>query len=71
MTQLKNPMIFSTMAENIEDEPITFKEALNSQLKDKWKHAINSELNSLRENDTMSEASLPFGKNAIQDKKRC
>jgi len=66
MTQLQNLMIFSTMAENIEDEPITFEEALNSQLKDKWKHAINSELNSLRENDTWSEATLPFDKNAIK-----
>jgi len=63
MTELQNQTIYSSMAENIEDEPIKFEEALNNQLKHKWKHA---KWNSLRENDTMSEVSLPFGKNAIK-----
>ena len=43
-------------------------EALNSPFHVKWKEAIQSELNSLKENDTWSETKLPDGKSTIKTK---
>ena len=69
MTENKtNLMILATELQVIDDEPLTFFEAINSPMKEQWKEAINSELNSLEENKTWSEVTLPKGKNAIKTK---
>lgn len=48
-----------TLNEN--DEPNTFKEALNSIHKVEWKMAIDSELDSLNDNKTWFVSTLPPG----------
>ena len=60
MTQNKiNLMVFSTVLDTIDDEPMTFEEAVNSKSKEKWKEAIKSELDSLHENNTWTIGNLP------------
>ncbi|CAI7805778.1 unnamed protein product [Closterium sp. NIES-54] len=46
-------------------EPITLKEALESSDSEKWKKAMESELNSIEENDTWELVELPEGRKAI------
>ena len=50
----------------LDDEPLTYIDAINSPMKDKWINAINSELNSLKENNTWSEIRLPPEKHKKQ-----
>ena len=59
-------MIFSSQLVQLDDEPLTYIDAINSPMKDKWINAINSELNSLKENNTWSEIRLPPEKHKIQ-----
>ena len=48
-------MIFTDQIIALDDEPITYENAIYNQRKDKWINAIKSELNSLKENSTWSE----------------
>jgi hypothetical protein len=49
-----------------EEEPRTFREAMNSKLKERWKEAIESEFSSLKENKTWMVSELPNGKKTIK-----
>ena len=51
-----------------QEEPQTYEAALDSPLNKKWKEAINSEINSLKENKTWIETELPVGKKTIKTK---
>ena len=44
-------MIFTAQLISLDDEPITYENAINNKRKDKWINAIKSELNSLKENN--------------------
>lgn len=46
-------------------EPKTFKEAMSGVDREKWQEAINSEINSLEENETWELVELPKGRKAI------
>lgn len=50
------------------DEPITIKEALSSPNAEKWRNAMNEELNSLQENQTWELVKLPHGRKPISSK---
>ena len=50
------------------DEPKSFLEAINSKDKDRWLEAINSELDSHRENNTWTSVTMPLGRNIIKTK---
>ena len=50
-------------ADEINEEPSTYEEAINSPFKEKWIDAIKSEVDSLKENKTWSETKR---KNTIQ-----
>jgi hypothetical protein len=50
------------------NEPKTYEEALSSSARHNWEEAINSELDSLDENETWQVCSLPEGKNALGTK---
>jgi hypothetical protein len=52
----------------IDNEPATYAEALNGPLSEKWFEAIESELQSLEENETWTITELPEGKNTIKTK---
>ncbi|KAF3984940.1 hypothetical protein FT663_05492 [Candidozyma haemuli var. vulneris] len=49
-------------------EPETYKEAISCDEADKWKTAIDSELDSLREKETFEETTLPSGRKPIEYK---
>ena len=58
---------FSAYTEEQDElEPNSIDEALKSKEKDEWKEAIQSEFDSLKENDTWSIAELPSGKKTIK-----
>ena len=67
-TQKKNVHFSLVSCESLNeyDEPNSIKEALKSTHKEKWKEAINSELDSLKENNTWVVSNLPPGKKAIK-----
>lgn len=46
-------------------EPKTYKEAMNSSEREKWLQAIDSEINSLKDNKTWELVELPKGRKAI------
>ncbi|KAE8692180.1 putative ROP-interactive CRIB motif-containing protein 6 [Hibiscus syriacus] len=48
-----------------DDIPITYQEAIQSLESDKWKSAMDEEMQSLQKNDTWKLAQLPKGKRAI------
>ena len=50
------------------NEPKTYEEALKCSFREKWKEAIQSELDSLNENETWSIAKLPKDKKTIKTK---
>ena len=50
------------------DEPNTYNEALNSEFREDWLKAIQSELNSLEENKTWTITNLPKDKKTIKTK---
>ncbi|CAA9995003.1 unnamed protein product [Nesidiocoris tenuis] len=68
---LKKPIRFEdfvmSAVTDIEDlkEPETFKQAMNSQKKEKWIKAMQSEMDSLRENGTWTLEELPPGRKPI------
>ena len=49
----------------VDDIPITYQEAMQSLESDKWKSAMDEEMQSLRKNNTWELAQLPKGKRAI------
>ncbi|CAF0767559.1 unnamed protein product [Brachionus calyciflorus] len=58
----------SLESDEINDEPTSLEEAFKSPLKDKWKEAIKSELNTLEENEIWKLTSLPDKKKLIKTK---
>ncbi|KAG8502301.1 hypothetical protein CXB51_002217 [Gossypium anomalum] len=48
-----------------DDIPVTYQEAMQSLESDKWKSAMDEEMQSLRKNNTWELAQLPKGKRAI------
>ncbi|KAG8479441.1 hypothetical protein CXB51_029725 [Gossypium anomalum] len=48
-----------------DDIPVTYQEAMESLESDKWKSAMDEEMQSLRKNNTWELAQLPKGKRAI------
>ncbi|KAG8479822.1 hypothetical protein CXB51_029312 [Gossypium anomalum] len=48
-----------------DDIPVTYQEAMQSLESDKWKSAMDEEMQSLRKNNTWELAQLPKGKKAI------
>ncbi|KAL0449743.1 UNVERIFIED_CONTAM: Retrovirus-related Pol polyprotein from transposon RE2, partial [Sesamum latifolium] len=53
---------------NIEDDPITFKDAMSSSEAKQWKEAIKSEINSIVSNETWVLVDLPPGCTTIRCK---
>lgn len=49
-------------------EPKTYKEAMLSENRDKWEEAMQSEMNSLKKNNTWELAALPKGRKALSNK---
>ena len=66
------PQVYSSISEEIvtQDilEPSTFEEAIGSHQCEKWKTAMESEVNSHRENDTWELVDKPINKNIIDSK---
>ena len=56
------------MALNIEVDPKTFKEAINSRDLTFWHEAINDEMDSLMPNGTWALVDLPLGSKSISCK---
>ena len=52
----------------VEGEPVSFKQALESLDKEKWRVAMNSELESLQKRGTWELVKLPPGKNLVTNK---
>jgi len=52
----------------VDDEPRTIKDALSSPDSDKWKMAMEEELNSMRDNHVWDLVDLPQGRKAIGNK---
>lgn len=51
--------VYHALLAHINDDPISFKEAMNSKEKESWRSAIDEELNSLRRNDVWEIVSRP------------
>ena len=51
-----------------EEEPNSIQEALSSRFKEKWREAIQSELDSHKENNTWTPVNLPPGRKTIKTK---
>ena len=66
---IKQPVKFQDYAMNTESffqqEPETYDEAVRSNQHDKWLEAMNSEINSLNENETWTLEYLPEGRRVI------
>ena len=57
------------MASIIADEdPITYRQAGNSSLKEKWTSAMNDEMNALKNNETIDVVNKPIGHNIVSRK---
>ncbi len=65
---IKPPYKSTYMSVSNEDEPTTVEEALKGQDRNKWKLAMEDEMNSLMKNNTWDLTELPSGKKPIQTK---
>ena len=67
--EIRKPARFTDMVAYalpvVDDIPITYQEAMQSLESDKWKSAMDEEMQSLRKNNTWELAQLPKGKRAI------
>jgi Reverse transcriptase (RNA-dependent DNA polymerase)/gag-polypeptide of LTR copia-type/Integrase core domain len=52
----------------LEDEPVSYDDALNTPDSEQWKAAMTNELNAQKQNQTFTEAELPSGHSAIKTK---
>jgi hypothetical protein len=52
----------------LEDEPVSYDDALNRPDSEQWKAAMTNELNAQKQNQTFTEAELPSGHSAIKTK---
>jgi len=63
------PIHFGRNAEEIPDEdPTTYRQAINSSLRDQWTSAINDQITALRKNNTFEVVDKPIGQNIIDSK---
>ena len=46
-------------------EPLTFREAIESPEREKWQEAMNSEINSLNDNESCELVDLPKGRKVL------
>jgi hypothetical protein len=60
-----NQQKLANLVNIIDDEPETYEEPINCQFNSKWKDAIKSEVDALKENKTWTEINLPEGKKII------
>lgn len=56
---------FSVASEINEDEPLNYKEAINSRCKDLWQQAMQEEINSLHSNNTWELVAKPHNKKIV------
>ncbi len=64
----KQPDYFDIPVCHLTETPTTFKQAGNSQDKMKWKAAMETEMNSLQENDVWNLVKLPTGRKIVGSK---
>jgi hypothetical protein len=65
---LKDHYVLSVDDINLQDDPLNFKEAINSNDANEWIEAINDEINSIKNNDVWELTNLPIQRKAIRCK---
>jgi hypothetical protein len=62
---LKDHYVLSVDDINLQDDPLNFKEAINSNDANEWIEAMNDEINSIKNNDVWRLTNLPIQRKAI------